>query len=558
VQEDTVAAFERFGLKPPASRPAIPHGAQTIAVLLDEPLRKHRGGEALIDRHSRYSYAELDDAINAGCQALVELGVCRGDRIAASSINSADLVIAFLAAQRLGAVWVGMNRVLAPREKLYLLQDSEAALLLIDQESLGLLAPVLDEAGLNLRVATLNGQPGPDGWRELVSNAAGARRPRIAIDPFAPALISYTSGTTGRPKGAVHSQHNIALLAAAWIARGDWDVGLRRGCAQALTINNMMIRAAVQALAGGGTMICMDRTDAEGVADWIENERIEVLFAVPTMLHDLLMNPKVSDRKFPSLVRPLSGAAKLPENVRVAFRERFGTEVQFAYGLTEAPTAVTQTDPTEPFVPGSSGRAFPHLEIAILDGHREAVAAGEEGEVAIRARQSVPWAGVYTPMLGYWRRPDATAEVLRDGWLLTGDVGRLDDEGRLFIVDRRNDVIIRGGANIYPAEVERAIEEFAGVTAVAVLGLPDERLGQIVAAVIQLADERIDLEQLDAWLRTQLAAYKLPKFFYRVDAMPRNAMNKIVKPQLAERIADGNLTIAFEARARHRSASPAP
>jgi long-chain acyl-CoA synthetase len=557
VQEDTVAAFERFGLKPPASRPAIPHGAQTIAEVLGAPLRRDSAREALIDRHSRYSYAELDAAINAGCEVLAELGVRQGDRIAASSINSADLVIAFLAAQRLGAVWVGMNRVLAPREKLYLLQDSEASLLLIDQESLAPLVPLLDEAGLELGVVTLDGQPRPDEWRKRVSDAMGAPRPSIAIDPHAPALISYTSGTTGRPKGAVHSQHNIALLASAWIARGDWDVGLRRGCAQALTINNLMIRAAVQALAGGGTMICMDRTDAEGVADWIENERIEVLFAVPTMLHDLLMNPKVSEREFPSLVRPLSGAAKLPENVRLAFRERFGTEVQFAYGLTEAPTAVTQTDPTEPFVPGSSGRAFPHLELAILDVDRKEVTAGEEGEVAIRARQSGPWEGVYTPMLGYWRRPDATAEVLRDGWLLTGDIGQLDEEGRLFILDRRNDVIIRGGANIYPAEVERAIEEFAGVRAVAVLGLPDERLGQIVAAVVEPADGAVDIEQLDSWLRMQLAGYKLPKLYYQVDAMPRNAMNKVVKPQLAARIADGSLTRVFEARARSRSASPA-
>lgn len=555
IQRDSNLAFERFGLKPPTSRPTIPYGPQTIAEVLDRALESDPDREAVVDRHGRYTYRELDAAVNAACKVLMDVGVQKGDRMAASTFNGCDIIIAFLASQRLGAIWVGINRVLAPREKLYLLKDSDASFLLIDDEGRQALEPLLEEDGRDLRIVVMNGSSQSDEWRERVKAAAASERPDVAIDPHAPALISYTSGTTGFPKGAVHSQHNVALLVSAWVARGDWDVGLRRGCAQALTINNLMIRAAIHALAGCGTMICMDRTDPEGVADWIDSERIEVLFAVPTMLHDLLMNPKVSGREFPSLVRPLSGAAKLPENVRLAFRERFGTEVQFTYGLTEAPTAVAQTDPFEPFVAGSSGRPLPHLEIGILDENLMQVPVETEGEVAIRARQTGTWAGVYTPLLGYWQRPEATEKVLRDGWLLTGDVGKLDAEGRLYIVDRRNDVIIRGGANIYPAEVERALEEFPGVGGVAVLGLPDERLGQVVAAVLQNGQEHIDLSALDEWLKMQLASYKLPKFYYLVDELPRNSMSKIVKPEIKEWISSGRLNVAFQAQ-RRKPAQP--
>lgn len=558
VERDNDVDFRKFGLKAPVSRPRIPFGAQTIADVLEQPLKERPEREALVDRNSRYTYAELDAAVTAACHALMGFGIRTGDRIAASSFNSADLIIAFLASQRLGAVWVGMNRVLAPREKMYLLLDCEASLLLIDDENLSALAPSLEKADFKPRVVRMNGTLQDDEWREAVRGAAGAPRPDVDIDPHAPALISYTSGTTGQPKGAVHSQHNVALVAATWVARGDWDVGLRRGCAQAFTINNIMIRAAVLAFAGGGTMICMDRTDPEGVADWVENESIEVLFAVPTMLHDLLMDPRVSNRRLPSLVRPLSGGASLPDNVRRAFKERFGSEVQFVYGLTEAPTSVTQTDPMEPFVPGSSGRALSHLEIGILDEDQNMVPQGEAGEVAIRARETGAWAGVYTPLLGYWRRPDATAEILKRGWLLTGDVGRLDEDGRLFILDRRNDVIIRGGANIYPAEVERAMEEHPDVAAVAVVGLPDDRLGQVVAAVVQPARAGFDMAEIDAWLRTQLAGYKVPKYYYLVDTMPRNAMNKIVKPALREGISSGKLRLALETSRRKPPATQAP
>lgn len=550
MQHDSNTDFERFGLKPPMSRPSIPHGARTIAEVLDRALESDPDRQAVVDRHVSYTYRELDAAVNAACKAMIDLGVQKGDRVAASTFNCCDIVIAFLASQRLGAIWVGINRVLAPREKLYLLKDSDASFLLIDDEGRQALALLLEEDGRDLHIVVMNGSSQPDEWRDLVKAATGSERPDVEIDPHAPALISYTSGTTGFPKGAVHSQHNVALVVSAWVARGDWDVGLRRGSAQALTINNLMIRAAVQALAGCGTMICMDRTDPEGVADWIDSERIEVLFAVPTMLHDLLMNPNVSAREFPSLVRPLSGAAKLPDAVRLAFRERFGTEVQFTYGLTEAPTAVAQTDPFEPFVAGSSGRPLSHLEVGILDENLMSLPVGAEGEVAIRARQTGPWAGVYTPLLGYWQRPEATEKILREGWLLTGDVGKLDAEGRLYIVDRRNDIILRGGANIYPAEVERALEEFPGVGGVAVLGLPDERLGQVVAAVLQKGKGDIDLAALDEWLKIQLASYKLPKFYYLADDLPRNSMGKIVKPDIKEWISSGRLAVAFQSQRR--------
>jgi acyl-CoA synthetase (AMP-forming)/AMP-acid ligase II len=322
-----------------------------------------------------------------------------------------------------------------------------------------------------------------------------------------------------------------------------------------------MIRMAVQTFCGGGALVCMDRIDAAGVADWVQRERIEVLLSVPTMLHDLLLDPGIDPGKLGSLVRTLTGAAGLPDQLRQVYRDRFGTDVQFSYGLTEAPTAVAQTDPSEPFVAGSCGRALPHLQISILAADGSQLPPSAAGEVAIGPRTDGRWAGVYMPILGYWRNPAATASVLRDGWLLTGDIGTLDAEGRLFIHDRRSDLILRGGANVYPAEVERVIEQHHAVRATAVVGEADARLGQVVAAVIELAPDAeaavVVLEALERACEQSLARYKRPVRWYVVPEMPRNAMNKIVKPRLLEMIASGALPYALNTEAGAEAPTPA-
>jgi acyl-CoA synthetase (AMP-forming)/AMP-acid ligase II len=220
----------------------------------------------------------------------------------------------------------------------------------------------------------------------------------------------------------------------------------------------------------------------------------------------------------------------------VLYRKRFGTEIYSGYGLTEAPTAVTVENPAEPRVVGSCGKPLPQVEIVILDDDGNEVPDGETGEVCVRAASSGPFAGLYTPMLGYWKQPDASREALRGGVLHTQDIGRIGEGGNLFIEDRKADLIIRGGANVYPAEVERVIHGDAAVAACAVIGAPDVRLGERVVAFVQPnADATIDLDALRARCSAELARYKVPEEFVVVDDFERTPMGKIKKTVLRAR-----------------------
>jgi acyl-CoA synthetase (AMP-forming)/AMP-acid ligase II len=385
---------------------------------------------------------------------------------------------------------------------------------------------VLDETAINPETFAHEGIGGP-------SAALDARD----VDPFAPAAIAYTSGTTGYPKGAVHSQHNLLLPGAVQRSTQTYDPDLRQGVCLPLTVLNLIVLSPLISLQLGSCLVCMDRTDPVGMAEWIRAERIATFSTVPAMIHGLLTHPDVTEDDLRTLVRPGVGGADLPESFRVLYRSRFGTEVTIGYGLTEAPTAVTMTDPTQPPIPGEAGVALPQVEIEIVDDNDRILPAGRPGEICVVARRSGPWAGVYTPMLGYWNRPEATRAALRGGRLHTGDIGAVDAQGHLFVKDRRNDLIVRGGANVYPAEVERVLHALASVDACAVVGYPDEHYGERVAAFVQLKAP-MTTEELVAHCGTNLAAYKVPDRWIFVDDLPRNAMGKIPKPELRAQLAD--------------------
>ena len=339
----------------------------------------------------------------------------------------------------------------------------------------------------------------------------------------------------------MHSQHNVMVIVATSHAglRGSHQrPTLRRGITLPLTILNMMAMEVVVALSGGGVAVCMDRADAVGIAEWIAAEQIEGFIAAPATIYDLLTKPEIRPEQLASLEFAASGGANVPDELRRLYRERFGQPLLGGYGLTEAPSAVAGTTPDFPFVPGSCGRPWAHLKIAILDAEGRELPPGEAGEICISAAEDGPWAGLYTPMLGYWNRPAESAETLRGGWLHTGDVGVIDAGGEIFIRDRLKELIIRGGANVYPAEVERVLVADPRVRDAAVIGKPDPRLGEIVAAFVELApgvaaDEGVTAA-LEAACAEQLAKYKIPELWTFVDALPRNAMNKVVKPRLRE------------------------
>ena len=538
------------GLVASGRRPEIPGGGpQSAAEVLDRPLARDPGREALVGRHGRLSYAALDDAANRAARALSELGVGAGDRVAACLPNDVDLVVAFLGCMRMGAIWVGVNRALAPPERAYVLRDSGAAVLLAAPEGARALAEHRRTLPGLAHAVVVDPGGGEDEWRARLDAAAGAGRPRVAIDAFAPAAIAYTSGTTGQPKGAVHSQHNILLPGAVSRATGRYPDGVRLGVVLPLTILNLVVLGPLTAFQLETACVAIDRIDPEGLAEWICRERVGSFAGVPTIYHDLLTHPKVAPADLASLVAPEVGGAECPEEFRALWRERFGAEVRVGYGMTEAPTAVTWTDGSPASQPGVCGRAQPQIEIAIRDSEDRALPPGEIGEICVGPARTGAWAGVYTPMLGYWNRPEASTEALRGGLYRSGDLGLVDETGTLFIRGRRSELILRGGANVYPAEVERAIEEIPGVAGCAVLGIADARLGQrVVAAVELLPGAALDADAILEDLRPRLARYKLPERIALVAELPRNAMRKVIKRELAALFDGGRGAALGEAR----------
>jgi acyl-CoA synthetase (AMP-forming)/AMP-acid ligase II len=485
----------------------------SVARVLDRALHDDPDREALVTRTRRLSYAELDREADRAAHALADLGVRTGDRIAASLPQEVDVVVAFHGAMRLGAVWVGVNRVLAPPEKRHVLADCGATLLLCDD----------DVSDLGVRTVDLRT------WRDAVDAAADGPI-GVDVDPLAPAGIAYTSGTTGHPKGAVHSQRNLLLPGAVLVATRGYGPSLRKGDCFPFTILNMAVLTTLLCSQAGGTSIVMDRVDAEGIAAWIRDERITLWNGAPAMLHSLASTDEVTPSDLATLDEVWTGGGDCPEAIRTAFRDKFGLEVLATYGLSEAPTIVSIDDRAGGHVAGASGRPLPHLAVRIADTDDATLPTGETGEICVGAADDC-----YTTMLGYWEQPEASAAALVDGELRTGDLGFLDAEGHLHVRDRTSLLIIRGGANVYPAEVERVLQAHPAVAAGAVLGVPDDRLGERVVAIIEpMPGMELDVEDLRAHLLANLAKYKVPEQITVVDALPRNAMGKIVRKELPD------------------------
>ncbi|MET0701344.1 MAG: AMP-binding protein [Mycobacterium sp.] len=465
----------------------------SVPQVLSRTLHKRPDAVAVVARTGSLTYRELDHRITDAAGALWELGVRPGDRVAATLPNDLEVVTAFHAVMRLGAIWVGIPDALAAPEKNRLLQHCRPRVY-------------------------LDGSAGE--WAALLAN--GHRAPAVAIDPHAAAGIAYTSGTTGSPKGVVHSQHNLLLPGAVLTAERGYGPDLRKGDCLPLTILNLMVLTTLLTIQAGGCAVVMDRRDADGVVDWIREERPTVWNGVPTQLRDMVRRSDITCDDLASLDEVWCGGADLPDSLREEFAAKFSLPVRATYGLTEAPTIVAIDPPGADWHPGSSGIVLPHLDVGV-DDH----------ELTVTAAATGPWAHSYTPMLGHWQgdRVAPCAGVLR-----TGDLGTVDADGWLRVVDRRRLLIVRGGANVYPTEVEQVIKTVPGVADVVVFGRPDERLGERVGAIIE-PDHTSDGSALTAEALTEhcaqaLAAYKIPDTWAVVAALPRNAMGKTIRTHL--------------------------
>jgi long-chain acyl-CoA synthetase len=522
---------------------------QEIARVLEPALNEDPARQAVVASSGALTYAELDERANRWAGALREQGLGRGDRVAVSLPNDLDIVACFHGAMRLGAVWVGLNEALAAPEKAFMLGHSEAKLMLCGAECATQVAA--------------HGEALPDGFRSLVVAGAGSEdwaaavaaadpgSPGVTVDPFAPAGIAYTSGTTGFPKGVTQSQWNLLLPGAYLNATRSYGTELRKGDCFPLTILNMLVLTTLLTAQAKGLAVIMDRVSSDAVAKWVREERATVWNGPPPLLYTLAHDDNVAPADLQSLQEVWSGGADTPEAIRSAFESKFGVEVRGTYGLTEAPTMVTIEVPGTAHVEGSSGTPLPHLELTIRDADGEVQPTGATGEICIGprdgaeigARLADDWgaepgsgdAPEYRLMLGYWNQPEETAKALAGGYLRTGDAGSLSAEGLLTVSDRISLMLNRGGANVYPAEIERVVTAVDGVDSCGVFGVPDERLGERVAILVQFKPGHDgDLANVIDQVRTELASYKVPELVAAVEGLPRNAMNKIDRRALAK------------------------
>lgn len=521
-------------------RVPLPTETQDVAGILDTWVLQRPDAQALVDRHRSLDFKQLNAEVKAGAAFLESLGVNRGDRVAASTGNQLELVVAFLAVQRLGAIWVGMNRRLAAPEKQYLLDDAKASVLLADTQTAEA-ARSTAARGVAPTIVTLGEGGAERDWSRGLAQFEGRSCRSRAVDPWAAAAIAYTSGTTGRPKGVVHSQHSIVLAATiAALNSGRFDSAVVRATATPLTILNLMILGPVCAFVTGARHVCIDRVDAAGVAEWIRRERVNTISLPPPTVSDLIVLPGLRDDALESIEWLVVGGASVPSDLPAKFKLRFGRELTIGYGQTECPTGMSMTSSDSPNSPGCVGRPHRHLEVSIRDGACAELANGECGEICYRATGHGAWAHVYSGPLGYWGNPQATEALWRGGWVHSGDLGHLDSFGNLFIEGRRSDVIIRGGANVYPAEVERVLRMHVGVRDCAVVGVRDDRLGQVVGAAIEATADHSTgtlIDELLSLCSGELARYKIPVRWILLPDLPRNAMRKVIKDELSQLLA---------------------
>lgn len=483
----------------------------TIAQVLEPALAARPDAPAVVARSGTLSYRRLDEAADAAAAALWARGVRPGDRVAACLPNDLDVVAAFHGVQRIGAIWVGIGEALTESEQRELVEHCQPGVILA-----GPLCKLSSPGVINARE-----------WSQLCRSAPAA--PGLDTDPQAPAGIAYTSGTTGKPKGIVHSQHNLLLPGAAVVASRRWGPDLRKGDCLPLTILNMLVLTTLLTAQAGGCSIVMDRKDSEGIAEWVARERIEVWNGAPAQLYDLARRPELD---LGSLKEVWSGGGDCPDRLRESFLSSHGLAVRSTYGLTEAPTVVAMDPVGDDWRPGASGRVLEHLELTACANDGRPLEAGEQGELYLGPATSGPFTGEWRPMLGVWEdgqvRPGPAVAAR------TGDIGSVDAQGWLRVIGRKKVVIVRGGANVYPAEVERVLLACPAVAAVAVFGVPDERLGERVAALVEPIGRGADLEELRRACARELARYKVPELWATVRKLPTNAMGKVIRTGLVD------------------------
>ena len=490
------------------------------------------GKEAFVEHHRglRLSFRELDRRVNKTANMLSGLGVSKGDRIAILMANSAEFMELYYALAKLGAVCVPLNWRLAVPELAFILADSGSRALVhdgaFDDVAAALREPAHRLCGLTLYLRSADSgetvAPAHD-FRQLRAQAP-EEPPELAGWDDDPLFIMYTSGTTGRPKGVVHTHSTmmwtlITLAATMEVSKDDrfitgmpmFHVG---------SLSTIMLGLYI-----GMTIISVTEFDPSDYWRQIEAEKVTTTLLVPAMMGAMVQVPERESCSHASLRWAMAGAAPVPVPLIEAY-QAMNIDVHQVYGLTETcgPACMITGEEAMRRI-GSAGKGFLHTDVRVVDDRGDDIGVGETGEIIVSADHV---------MTEYWNNPQATAEALREGWLYTGDAARVDEDGFIYIVDRIKDMIISGGENIYPAEVEEVIISHPAVVEAGVIGRADEKWGEVPVAFVVSSDATLSGPDILAYLDGKIARYKIPKVANIVDALPRTPSGKIMKQALRE------------------------
>lgn len=517
--------------------PADHYQARTLPQLVREAAEIHGDRIAISDGPVQLSYSELNSArIEAG-RAFIAAGLEKGDRIAIWAPNIYQWIIAAIGAQSVGGVLVPLNTRMKGAEAAYILRASGARLLFTVGDFLGASYPALladeDLPGLQQTVMLEGEAAGTGSWEDFL--AAGDAVPADAVEQRASELnpedtldILFTSGTTGNPKGVITAHGQNIRTFENWSA----TVGLRADD-NYLIINPFFHSFGYKAgwlaaIIRGARIVPVKNFELDAVLAQIERDQISMIPGPPTIYQSLLAHPNRDDYNLSSLRLAVTGAAPVPVSLVEKMRKELGFEVVVtAYGLTEScgTVSICRADDSAERISHTSGCAMDGVEIKCVNADGNTVPVGSEGEI---------WFRGFNVMKGYLDNPEETAKTITpDGWLKTGDVGVMDADGYVRITDRIKDMFIVGGFNTYPAEIENILSNMPGIARAAVIGVPDERMGEVAHAyIVPAADANLDAAAVIAWARDNMANYKVPRTVSFLDELPMNAGGKVLKNQL--------------------------
>jgi long-chain acyl-CoA synthetase len=489
-----------------------------LASLLTESAERAPRAPAIRLGEVELSYGELDERSARLATLLGERGLEPGDRVGVMLPNVPEFPVAYYGVLRAGGVVVPMNVLLKRREIAFYLKDSGAKLLLAWHGFGEEAAAGAAEAGSEAIEVE------PEAFAATLAEHAPA--PDVAETAEEDtAVILYTSGTTGKPKGAELTHANLARNAdvsartTSGIQAGDVVLGalpLFHSFGQTVGMN--------ASLKVGACLTLVPKFDPGEALATMQRDRVTHFYGVPTMFGALLHHPEREDYDISSLGTCITGGASMPVEVLRGFEEAFGAKVMEGYGLSETSPVACSNHPDSERKAGSIGTPIEGVEMKLVDENDEEVAQGEVGEIVIRG---------HNIMKGYWQRPDATEEAMRGGWFHSGDMARVDEDGYFFIVDRKKDLIIRGGYNVYPREVEEVLYEHPKIREAAVVGVPHDEWGEeIGAAVVLMEGERLSAEEVSAYVKDRIAAYKYPRLVWFLDELPKGPTGKILKREI--------------------------